>query len=292
MARHAKMTIACGRRLTGKTNKTLEQCYAAVTHKEAAKRRKVLIFDPMDEFGSYIFRPDQPPHSIKKIFLKDVRRFSLQTTPEIVRVIGYHDNGKRMGTDDMQEALGEILKNYRNGILLVEDINKYVSDSAPNDIVGSMATLRQAGVDLIVHYQLVQKAAHPKLLGMANYIRLHKTNDQVARFKDRFLDKTDMMCVAEIIVNRRYHWGMENDIKNDTGMFFSVLVDLEYNKIRGIFTKHEAELAVDEFISRNASMTIGSELQRVTKQGKKFWPDYQSAYSYLEKKMMKDFFCF
>lgn len=287
MARYAKLSIVCGRRATGKTNKTLTQLYTAVKN-----GRKVLIFDATDEFGNYIYRPGEPAHSIKPIFIKDIPRFVAQHRAEIVRIRPFHDNGKRMTNDDKQEALYKILQNYRNGILLVEDVNVYIGDNAPNDIIGSLATLRQAGVDLIMHYQLVQKAANPKIIGMANYIRLHKTNDEVGRFADRFLDKTDIMQVAEIIVNRRYNWGMLKGVKDDTGQFFCVTIDLEYHKIRGIFTKEEAEAAIEEFMSKNAALTINKELNRKNRAGDKVWKNYAAAYEYLEKKLLIDFFDF
>ena len=285
--RYATLTVVCGRRASGKTNKTLTALYKAVHN-----GRKVLIADFMDEFGNYIYRPGDPAHAIKPIFLKDVLRFTVQTKPEIVRIRPFHDNGVRMSDNEKQEALYKILKTYRNGILLVEDVNVYISDNAPNDIIGSLATLRQAGVDLIMHYQLIQKAANPKILGMANYIRLHKTNDEVARFKDRFLDKTDIMTVAQIIVNNRYKYGHSKNVNDETGKYFSVTVDIYSNKIRGIFTKEEAHYAVEEFISKNAAITINQELLRKDRHGKKIYSSYQQAYENIETQMMQDFFMF
>lgn len=287
MPRYAEMEVVVGRRKTGKTGKTLRKLYKAVQN-----GRKVLIFDATDEYSNYIFQEGQPAHSIKPIFIRDIPRFTVQSKAEIVRIRPFHDNGDVMSNDDLQKTLYIILKTYRNGILLAEDVNVYISDNAPNDIMGKMATLRQAGVDLILHYQLVQKAANPKILGMLNYIRMHKTNDQVARFADRFLDKTEILSIAENIVNRRYSWGMANGVKNEKGQFFSVTVDLFYHKIRGIFTKDEASLAIEEFMSANGSTTIGRELQRRDKNGKKIWANYAEAYQHLEIEMMNQFFTF
>ncbi len=85
---------------------------------------------------------------------------------------------------------------------------------------------------------------------------------------------------------------MEKKIATDAGQYFNVVIDLEYHKIRGIFTKREAESAIEEYMSKNSSHTIGLQMQRKTKNGSKFWSSYQQAYEFLEKKMLKDFFVF
>ena len=228
MARYAKLTIVCGRRQTGKTNKTLTQLYKAVNG-----GRKALIYDATDEFSNYIYRKGEPPHSIKPIFFKDIPRFTAQYRAEIVRTRPLLDNGEVMGTKDLQQYLAVVLKTYRDGILLVEDVTTYISANTPMDIMGKLSTLRQRGVDLIMQYQLIGKAANPQILGQANYIRLHKTNDEVLTYRDSFLDKTEILLIAEKIVNRRYYHGMEHNIQTETGQYFNCLVDLEYHKIRG-----------------------------------------------------------
>lgn len=287
MARYAKLTVVCGRRGSGKTNRTLRQLYRAVK-----AGRKALIFDPTDEFRSYVFRPGEPPHSIKAIYLKDVPRFTASNVAEIVRIRPFLDDSRKMSTDDMQVALIQILATYKNGILLIEDINKYVADNASNGLIGSMATLRQANVDLIAQYQMIGKAGHPKLLGMTNYIRMHKTEDEVIRHADKFQSKTKILAVAESIVNKRYKYGVDNKINTEEGKFFSVTVDLDDSKIRGIFTEEEAELAISEYISDNSRDTVRRLMGRMDRNGKKIWKDYASSYAYLEREMMEDFFIF
>lgn len=295
MARDAKLTIVCGRRGTSKTNTTLTRIFKAVRGTQQNNfmdARKALIFDAMDEFRGYKYRDNEPPLNIKAIYYRDIPRFTAQTPIELVRVRPITDDNKRMTTEDKQYWLSYVLQNYYDGIFLIEDINRFVSDNAPNDIIGSLATLRQAGVDLIIHYQLIGKAGNPKILGMANYIRLHKTNDSVKRHKDKFEDKTDILMVAEKIVNRRYEYGRKNKIKDDTGQYFSCTVDLDDHKIRGIFTKEEAIAAVRGYMNDNAKMTVKDLMQQLDENGKKVWKDYASAYKYLENKYMEEFFIF
>lgn len=287
MARFAKLIVVCGRRGTGKSNKTLSQIYQAVK-----SGRKGMIFDVNNEYGDYLYREDQPRHSIKPIYYKDIPRFTAQYKPELVRLRPLLDNGDVMGIKDLQEHLGFILKNYSNGILLVEDVTAYIAANTPMDIMGKLSTLRQRGVDLIMQYQHVGKAANPQILGQANYIRLHKTNDSVVNYADGFSDKTDMLSIAESIVNKRYYNGVDNGIKDETGIFFNVVVDLDACKIRGIFTRQEAEEAITNFISTNAGRTIGRLTKSKDRNGKLIYQDYGQAYHFLEQKYIQDYFVF
>lgn len=288
MPRHAELTVVAGRRKTGKTNQTLTQLFKAVMQ----HNRKVLIFDPTDEFGDYQYRDNEPRLSIKPIFIRDIPRFSVQMKAEIVRIKPYFDDGRRMSTDDMANVLSIILQSYRNGIMLIEDINKYVTDNPRNDLMGSLATLRQNGVDLIAHYQMIGKAGNPKILGMTNYIRMHKTADQVARHEDKFLDKTQILSISENIVNARFRYGVQKKVYNYTGTYFSCLVDMEALKIDGVFTQKEAEKAVEQYISHNSANTIRSEYNSLDRTGKRVWKDYASCYAYVERNMMEDYFDF
>lgn len=286
MARYAKFTMVIGQRETGKSNKTITQSYKAVT-----EGRKVLIADFRGEYGSYIYRADQPPHSIKTIFLKQVPRFTAQIPAEIVRICQLNDDGSPMDDTDKLKSLAYIFKNYFNGILLVEDTNDLISDTLPRFLVGALGTLRQRGVDVIMNFQLLQKAAHPKLFGLANYIRMHYVNGNVAEF-DGFRSRIDIMSVAQIIVNNRYAWGIKNQIKNEKGQFFNVTIHIDHNKIHGIFTKEEAHDAVEMYMGLNGGQVVKRELSRVNKQGNRIWKNYNEAYNFLENKMMDDFFVF
>jgi len=136
----------------------------------------------------------------------------------------------------------------------------------------------------------VAKAGSPKILGMVNHIRLHKTFDTVERHKMKFADKAEIMSIAEKIVNRRYDWGMRNDIKNETGKYFSVDVDMEYGKIRGAFSEQEAKLAVEDYISDNN--IVSKMLNRKDRNGKKKYKDYADAYGIIEKDLLSQYFNF
>lgn len=286
--RYAKVWIVLGKKLSGKTNKTLTKLYKACQQ----NRRKVLIVDFADEFGNYVYRKGTTNHSIKAIYLKHIPRFAAQRYPEIVRIRPFWDDGRIMSTDDMQTALSQVLNTYYNGILLLEDINKYIPDTINNSLIGRLSTVRQAGVDVIIHYQLIEKAGNPKLLGNLNYIRLHKTTGSVERHADKYGDKTEVLSIAEIIVANRHKYGVQNKIFNETGIFFNVEIDCDILKIYGIFTKDEAKAAIKTYISRNSRTTINNLLNEMDERGSKVYKTYADAYATCAKQIMDDYFDF
>ena len=287
MARQPQIIIACGKRGSGKSLTTIEAIFDYVK----VHNRPALIFDVNDEFGSFEYK-DGRQWSIKSMPLSYVAEFSNRRIAEVRRIRPYWDNNVRMTINDMSAALGTILDSYKDGLLLVEDINKYTSDSMKRDLIGSLATIRQAGLDGVMHFQLLAKAGHPKLLGFANYIRLHKTNDSMSiyRIKNKFGDKGEIIHIAEIIVSNRVQWGVQNKVNNDTGKFFSVWVDLEYLKIRGGFTKEEATDAIAQYIQ--IENPIPRMLKERDRKGNKIYKDYSQAYEKIEKSYFEKYFDF
>jgi hypothetical protein len=260
MARECRIIIACGKRGVGKSVETIRLIdeYVKGNPTMGTPPRKALIFDVNDEFSNFWYFGQQ--RSIKAISIKDIMKFSIHPKVECRRIRPFWDNGKKMTINDMAEVLGIILDNYRNGLLLVEDINKYLSDAMPSDLIGSLATSRHIGLDIISHFQNIGRAGNPKILGNLNMIRLHKTNDTVERHKNKFEEKTEILQIAENIVNKRFFGG-------DTRFF--LYVDVDNMKIRGKFTKEEVDDAIHQYITERYNRIISPLLQLRDKKGKK-----------------------
>ena len=60
-----------------------------------------------------------------------------------------------MTLNEVADALWKILQDYKGGLLLVEDVNKYVGDYLPNDLVGALCTNRHSSLDIILHFQSI-----------------------------------------------------------------------------------------------------------------------------------------
>lgn len=248
--RDCYVTLVCGKKKVGKTYSTIQILDEAVRGDIAKgiKPRRALIFDVNNEFSEFDYNGVK--RRIKAIALKDVKRFSVNNHVEIRRIAPFHDNGKKMGINDMQEVLNTILDDYRNGILLVEDVNKYIGDSINADLIGNLATVRHIGIDLIAHYQMIGRCANPKLLGNANFIRYHKTIDNVSRHKDKFQEKTEILSIAECIVNHQYENGNQR---------FFLYVNVDESQIlagRDELKPEFINLAIKEYIQNNYSNLV------------------------------------
>lgn len=280
MSRECRIIIACGKRGVGKSVETIRMIdeYVQGNPSKGVPPRKALIFDVNDEFSSFWFFGQQ--RSIKAIAIKDIMKFSIHPKVEVRRIRPFWDDGKKMTINDMAEVLGIILDNYRNGLLLVEDINKYLSDAMPSDLIGSLATSRHIGLDIISHFQNIGRAGNPKLLGNLNMIRLHKTNDTVERHKNKFEEKTELLQIAEYIINKRY---FDGDIR------FFVYVDVENMKIRGKLTHEEVENGIHQYITERYARIISPMLQLRDRKGKKIHTE-ESALRTANQNLKKQYF--
>jgi hypothetical protein len=280
MARECRIIVACGKRGVGKSVETIRMIdeYVSGNPAKGVPPRKALIFDVNDEFSSFWFFGQT--RSIKALAIKDIMKFSIHPKIEVRRIRPFWDDGKKMTINDMAEVLGIILENYRNGLLLVEDINKYLNDSMPSDLIGSLATSRHIGLDIISHFQNVGRAGNPKILGNLNMIRLHKTNDTVERHKNKFEEKTEIIQIAEYLINNRY---FADDVR------FFVYVDVENMKIRGKFKKEEAEDAIHKYITERYARIINPLLQQRDRKGKKIYTD-ETALSHANQMLLKTYF--
>lgn len=278
--RECRIIVACGKRGVGKSVETIRIMYQYVQGNPAkgVKPRKALIFDVNDEFSDFWFDGEQ--HSVKAIALKDIVKFSVSPFPEVRRIRPFWDDGRRMNIGEMGDALSQILETYRNGLLLVEDVNKYTGDYIQTDLIGALATSRHIGLDLVMHFQNIGRSANPKIIGNCNFIRLHKTNDTVKRHKLKFEDKTEMLHIAEKIVNEKYD-------KGDTRFF--LYIDVDNSKIIGDFTKKEADEAIKDFLDENNTKVIRPLLNKRDMEGNKLY-DHKTAYKYMLDRIYKAYF--
>lgn len=243
MAREAKLILVAGRKGVGKTYQTLCHIASYLKTTPAKQGRKVLIFDVNNEFGNV--RQDHGnahfPH-IGEIKLSQVPAFSKITKAVARRVSIFKDNGQRMSLADMADALGYILQHYRNGLLLIEDINKYITDSLPGDLIGSICTQRHVSVDVIIHVQTVGKLFNPKLWGNCNEVRMHRADDTVERHKNKVSGNIEHLLIMEKLIELKFKAGETR---------FCCYLDKDRGKIRGRFTRSEFCGAVEAYLSGN-----------------------------------------
>lgn len=228
--REAKTTVVVGEQGVGKTYTTIQQVKQYVTGYGGRSRpRKVIIFDVNDEYTDF-----------KSIALDHIEWFCAHPNVEIRRIRPFNHNGDEMSLSEMADTLYLIAKTFRGGLLLVEDINKYLTDSMPGDIIGQLCTKRHRDMDLFIHYQSIGRIT-PKIWQNLNAIRFHRNSDNVDKHKNKFTDKYEIFKIVENIVNYRC------DVLGDKR--FYVLVNTDTKRITGTFTNVEFTRAVLEYLA-------------------------------------------
>lgn len=266
MGREPKLFVAIGRKGCGKsyTTEKMIQQYAAGNPSKGTPARKALILDVNDEYSQF-----------KALRIQDIPLFSIHPIVEIRRIRPFLDDGRKMTLDDVAQTLFVCLDTFRNGLLLIEDVNKYISDTMPNDLVGAICTNRHIGVDIILHYQSIGRITS-KVWQNVNLIRLHKFTDTVKRHKHKFEDKFEYLSIAETMINMKHEAGEKH---------FFLFADIDDEKIYGSFSNQDMELAVQKFIEQNYNMLINPLLNTRDERGKKLH-NPQSAVAEVKRRLI------
>ncbi len=256
MGRQPILTAAVGKKGVGKSYLTKQILWQYVRGGDFIKPRRALILDVNDEYMD-----------VPSIDLKHISWFSVHPKIEMRRVRIFKENGKKMSLNEISDTLHIILETYKDGALLIEDINKYVADNYGTDIIGGIVTQRHVDCDMIIHYQNVGRAGHPKILGNLNILRMHKTSDSVARHENKFEERYEMLKIAENIVNMKYRGYEINKKIYEPNIRYYLYCNFDTERIIGEFTLHEVERAVKEFIWTNENQTIKPMLRMRDERG-------------------------
>lgn len=287
--RQPKLIVAVGRKGVGKTHETINymRYYIQTIH------NKALIFDVNNEKLYKQFRT---------ISLSNLRKWSLSGKPEIRRISVFKakedleltlgddpvflNTQARMITREQANALNYILMNFSYGLLTIEDMTKYISDSLPADIIGSICTQRHNHVDIMIHFQTLGKFGNPKILGNTNCLRFHKTNDTVSRHENKFNEYVQPLMIAEQIVNKRYHHGTTRAEKS-----FFVYFDLDDYRIKGNFSEKEFAIAIINYLSANYDKTVKSKMnEKDVIEGKNKFKTHKEATTFLVKQYFDEYY--
>lgn len=273
MGREPILTIVIGRKRVGKSYITMQvlRKLAKGDPGNGTPPRKVLIFDTNKEYSN--------ERDIKLLALKDVALFSRHSKVEMRRVQPVLPTGVDMTPDQQVVAVLHILNNYKNGVLLLEDINSYIGDYVPGDAVGVILKQRHVGVDVILHYHSfgrVQKKIWPHI----NMIRMHKCNDGVNSNYSKFPDKYEIFKIAENIVN-------DQDFKGNHR--FYLYIDNDVDKIHANISVQERDEAIDKYISECYNQLVSPYLNMRNSAGEKTYT-YASSVAEVKKRLISKYF--
>jgi len=238
-SREAGMMVCTGIQGVGKTYQNMHVIKEYVKDKfyNKVKGRKCLIFDTNGEYTPENFsKNDIENFPIKRIALSDVEQWSRTENQECRRI-----DAKNLGIKEKKEAVEFLLKVFRNGMLVLEDINTYIlSVTFMEEIVGGLVNLRHRAVDVLISYQSL-RPVEPRIWQNSRWIRFHFQADNVNDIKGKVSNPT-LMKIAQLVVNNRYLGGDKR---------FFVYIHNFANKIEGKFTKKEFDDACRQYLNAN-----------------------------------------
>ena len=238
-SREAGMLISTGAQGVGKTFQNMHVIVNYVKDKfyNKVKGRKCLIFDTNGEYTVSQFKKnDIDNFEAKRIALSDVGAWGRGDSKECRRI-----DAKNLSIREKKDAIEYIVKNYRNGMLVLEDINTYILNMTNmEDVVSGLVNLRHRAVDVMVSYQSL-RPVEPRMWQNCRWIRFHYQVDNVNDIRGK-VSNPELLKIAQIIVNKRYHTGDKR--------FFLYVLNLG-QKIEGKFTKNEFEQGCKDYLNQN-----------------------------------------
>ncbi len=170
--------------------------------------RKVLIFDTNDEYRAYksVMYNVRDPNDNGK-YLTGLENI------EIRRILPYYPSPKGgapipMDFQDKEKTLIDITSKYRNGLVLLEDINTYLVGFKSAHAISALCAARHKGMDLIIQVQSLS-AIDPRMFQNSTIIRMHYQTDDIARYKSRLNENFEPLKICQNIINREYINGNE-----------------------------------------------------------------------------------
>jgi hypothetical protein len=237
--REAGMMTCSGLQGVGKTYQNMHIIKEYVKDKiyNKVRGRQCLIFDTNGEYTLEQFsKNDIPDFDPKRIAIKDVEDWCRMGNAECRRI-----DAKNLGISEKKAAVEFLMKVYRNGMLVLEDINTYILNlTHMEDIVGGLVNLRHRAVDVRISYQSL-RPVEPRIWQNSRWIRMHYQADNVNDIKGKLPNPT-LFKLAQILVNNRYH--------NGDKRFFVYIFNFQ-NKIEGNFTRKEFMDACTQYLNAN-----------------------------------------
>jgi len=301
---NAKVTTVIGGQGSGKSYATIALAKKYIQ----IRNMSVLIIDVKDErvFQEFTRVSYETGKQIKgdwdktreeraqgKIFVKNGTKYRngiiTANKPHIYRLVCQHSNGIPFNKVEIIEMLLTVSQYYRNGMLLLEEMNSYFRGTLPDEFYSFFTNVRKSGVDLLLHFQGIGDV-YPSVWRNTKILRLHNTYDSFSEgyLKQKAAAKYPLMQIAENIVQAYSERTAEakdelvgSKTKQEIALilkkhklkigevFFFCYVDFDRKKISGDFTKQEFNEAVKKYLWDNDREV--KSLMKVKEKGQKIF---------------------
>ncbi len=245
-------------------------------------RENVLIFDMNNEYGEY---------GIKSMPVEYIPVLNEKPIKEIRRIIPFRfDKEKnkvvRLKTSEMITLLERVIELFKNGKLIIEDPSKFLGKNMTDDLVGMICTNRHSSVDIVMHYQSINRPL-PVIHENTNIYRFHHQGDDVYRAEGKLQDTTEAFKICQILVDNRYK--LSRDPKHPCKRFF-VFYYKDNNCILGDFGPIEFNNALYDYIDIQKGQLKEFVNKRDRNTGALVYPEYKDAVEAFRKQLFDAYY--
>lgn len=192
--RQPMLILVCGETGVGKTFRNILEIenYLRGNHSLGRNGRKVLIFDINDD--DYECYATVDPEHIRNLKVIRARRIRPLTRW-----------GDTMSIEEKRDMVERMVKQFTDGLLVLEDLDKYMTGAKGQTIVGLLTTNRHHGLDIMISHQSIAKITTTEFQN-CTWLRLHKQVDDVTRYRNR-IPNYFLVRIATLIVEEQYLLG-------------------------------------------------------------------------------------
>ncbi len=225
--RQPMVFLVCGETGVGKTyrNKHEIKRYLLDNYSTGKRGRKVLCFDTNDD--DYPEFLTVSPDHIRK--LRQIRAR---------RIRPFNPGGMPMDEEEKRGVVKKILQSYSNGLIVLDDIDHYMTGSKGQAMIGALCTVRHKGIDLVLTHQSIAKISTTEWQN-CTWLRLHHQVDDVTRYRER-IPKYNLVRIAQLIIDEQYEIATSAFNQGQIGEHlykihksYFVYVNMREQKIRG-----------------------------------------------------------
>lgn len=224
--REPMVFLVCGETGVGKTYRNKLEILNYMRSNPATGKigRKALAFDTNDD--DYQYKTVSPDH-LKSLVNVQARR-----------IRPFNTDGSSMDDDQKRGVVSKILRHFRDGLIILDDIDHYMSNARGQSMIGALCTNRHKGIDILLTHQSIAKITTTEWQACA-WLRLHHQVDDITRYKER-IPKYYLVRIGQLIVDEQYNLasdafaaGLIDDSEFAKRKSFFIYVNIREKKIRG-----------------------------------------------------------
>ena len=225
-AREPMIMIVCGETGVGKTYRNCREIerYLKGDRKKGRKGRKVLCFD--------VNGHDYPYEPVRLGNVGRLRKAAAR------RILPFDEHGQPMGNAEKLKTVEKLLESFRNGLLVLEDADKYMTGARGQSIIGALCTNRHKGMDLLLTHQSISKISTTEWQN-CTWVRLHHQVDDVSRYRER-ITNYPLIRIAQLMLDenyqqavRRFRQGKLSELEFKKRKSFCLFVNMREQRIEG-----------------------------------------------------------